>query len=76
MVARTILSRAIHLIAIFPKDSIIKLHIAVGFMPMTGRAARDPKVQFKFGPGGAPPNKAAQMEQLREEYEQAAQDIN
>jgi hypothetical protein len=36
----------------FSKDSIIKSHIAVGFMPMTGRAARDPKVRFEFGPGG------------------------
>ena len=46
----------------FSKDSIIKSLIAVGFMPMTCRAATDPKVWFEFGPGGAPPDKAARME--------------
>ena len=39
----------------FSKKSIIRSHIAVGFMPMTGRAAKDPKVRFEFGPDGAPP---------------------
>ena len=41
----------------FSKDSIIRSHIAVGFMPMTGRAARDPKARFKFGPGGCTPRR-------------------
>jgi hypothetical protein len=38
----------------FLKESIIRSHIAVGFMPMMGRAAKDPKVRFEFGPDGAP----------------------
>jgi hypothetical protein len=38
----------------FTAESIIRSHIAVGFMPMTGRAALDPKVRFEFRPGGAP----------------------
>jgi hypothetical protein len=60
----------------FSKDGIIKSHIAVGFMPMTGRAARDPKVRFEYGPGGAPPDEAGRMEKLREEYQEAAGAMN
>ena len=45
-------------------------------MPMTGRAARDPKVRFEYGPGGAPPDEAGRMEKLREEYQEAAGAMN
>lgn len=58
------------------KESIIKSHIAMVFMPMMGRAAKDPKVRFEFGPGGAPPDEAARMEHLREEYQEAVEAVN
>jgi hypothetical protein len=45
-------------------------------MPMTGRAARDPKVRFELGQGDAPTEEAGQMEQLREEYQEAAGGMN
>ena len=55
----------------FTAESIIRSHIAVGFMPMTGRAALDPKVRFEFGLGGAPAEATTRMDSLREEYTQA-----
>jgi hypothetical protein len=39
----------------FNTKQIIKTWIAVGFMPMTGNAANDPKVRYELGEGGAPP---------------------
>jgi hypothetical protein len=59
----------------FSKKSIIRSHIAVGFMPMTGRAAKDPKVRFEFGPDGAPPADAARMDLLRAEYKEAGEAV-
>ena len=38
----------------FNAKRIIKTWIAVGFMPMTGNTANDPKVRYKLGEGGAP----------------------
>jgi hypothetical protein len=48
----------------FSREGIIRSHIAVGFMPMTGQAAKDPKVRFEFGLGGAPPEDALRMDEL------------
>jgi hypothetical protein len=48
----------------FSAEGIIRSHIAVGFMPMTGQAAKDPKVWFEFGLGGAPPEDALRMDEL------------
>jgi hypothetical protein len=59
----------------FSKKSIIRSHIAVGFMPMTGRAAKDPKVRFEFGPDRAPPADAARMDLLRAEYKEAGEAV-
>lgn len=59
----------------FSKQSIIRSHIAVGFMPMMERAAKDPKVRFEFEPDGAPPADAARMDLLREEYKEAAEAV-
>ncbi len=42
-------------------------------MPMTGQAAKDPKVWFEFGPRGAPPEDALQMDELQAEYKNAAE---
>ena len=36
----------------FTKEGIIILWIAVGFLPMTGRAMEDPKVRHELGEGG------------------------
>ncbi len=35
----------------FSEDNIIKNWIAVGFMPITGNAANDPKVRHELGEG-------------------------
>ena len=59
----------------FSKQSIIRSHIAVGFMPMTGRAAKDPKVWFEFGPDGAPPADTARMDLLKAEYKEAGEAV-
>ena len=59
----------------FSKQSIIRSHIAVGFMPMTGRAAKDPKVRFEFGPDGAPPADTARMDLLKAEYKEAGEAV-
>ena len=39
----------------FTKEGIIRSWIAVGFLPMTGRAMEDPKERHELGEGGAPP---------------------
>jgi hypothetical protein len=57
----------------FSAEGIIRSHIAVGFMPMTGQAAKDPKVRFEFGPGGATLEDALKMDELRAEYKNAAE---
>jgi hypothetical protein len=57
----------------FSAEGIIQSHIAVGFMPMTGQAAKYPKVRFEFGLGGALPEDALQMDELRAEYKNAAE---
>ncbi len=38
----------------FNAERIIKTWIAVGFMPMTGNAANNPKVRYELKEGGAP----------------------
>ncbi len=43
----------------------------VGFMPMTGKAANDPKVRYELGEGGAPPEASDQLIALHAEYRRA-----
>jgi hypothetical protein len=49
----------------FTKEKIIKSWINVGFMPMTGNTALDPKVRHEFGEGGAPAESTNQIERLK-----------
>jgi hypothetical protein len=56
----------------FTKEGIIRSWIAVGFLPMTGRATEDPKVRHELGEGGAPPAVAKCMAALDKEYKIAA----
>ncbi len=39
----------------FTKEGIIGSWLAVGFLPMAGKAAEDLKVRHELGEGGAPP---------------------
>ena len=52
----------------FTKEKIIKSWINVGFMPMTGNAALDPKVRHELGDGGAPPESKDRIEKLVQDY--------
>ena len=52
----------------FTKENIIKTWIAVGFLPMTGNAANDPKVAYELGPGGAPEKAQVRIEELVKDY--------
>lgn len=52
----------------FTKENIIKTWIAVGFLPMTGNAANDPKVAYELGPGGAPEKAKVRIEELVKDY--------
>ncbi len=52
----------------FTKEKIIKTWINVGFLPMTGNAALDPKVQHELGEGGAPAELTSKMEKLVDDY--------
>jgi hypothetical protein len=52
----------------FTKEKIIQNWIAVGFLPMMGNAANNPKVAYKLGPGGAPDDAQARIESLVEDY--------
>jgi len=56
----------------FTEERIIKTWIAVGFLPMTGNAANDPKVRHELGDGGAPPEAAIRMKALNKEYRKTA----
>lgn len=59
----------------FTKEKIIKTWINVGFMPMTGNAALDPKVRHELGDGGAPPESKDRIEKLVEDYSNVRADI-
>ena len=48
----------------FTKEGIIRSWIAVGFLPMTGRATQDPKVRHELGNRGVPPEAAIRMNKL------------
>jgi hypothetical protein len=48
----------------FTKEGIVRSWIAVGFLPMTGRATQDPKVRHELGEGGAPPAAAERLAAL------------
>jgi hypothetical protein len=52
----------------FTKEGIIGSWLAVGFLPMTGKAAEDPKVRHELGEGGAPPAAARRLAALNKEY--------
>ena len=38
----------------FSPANILNMWIAVGFLPMTRNALKDPKVRYELGDGGAP----------------------
>ena len=59
----------------FTKKGIIRSWIAVGFLPMTGRATADPKVRHELGEGGAPPAAAKHLAALDKEYKIAAKTL-
>jgi len=59
----------------FTKKEIIRSWIAVGFLPMTGRAMEDPKVRHELGEGGAPPAAAKCLAALDKEYKIAAKTL-
>ena len=59
----------------FTKDKIIKTWINVGFLPMTGNAALDPKVRYELGVGGAPAEARNQMETLQAEYASTSKEL-
>ena len=48
--------------------NIVNSWIAVGFLPMTGNAVNDPKVQFELGEGGAPEAEQQRMRDLYSDY--------
>ncbi len=56
----------------FTKEGIIRLWIAVGYLPMRGKAMEDPKVKHELGEGGAPPAAAKHLAALNKEYKIAA----
>ena len=56
----------------FTQENIIKTWVRVGFMPMTGNAANDPKVRYELGDGGAPQEVLTQMEKLTRDYSTCA----
>jgi hypothetical protein len=59
----------------FTKEGIIGSWLAVGFLPMTGKAAEDPKVRHKLGKGGAPPAAARRLAALDKEYKNSAKSL-
>ena len=59
----------------FTKEKIIKSWIAVGFLPMTGKAALDPKVRHELGVGGAPQESLVRMEELVKDYAQSGKKL-
>ncbi len=60
----------------FTKEKIIKSWISVGFMPMTGNAALDPKVRHELGEGGAPAESANRMAQLVDKYSKLREELS
>ena len=59
----------------FTKEGIIRSWIAVGFLPMMGRAMEDPKERHELGEGGAPPAMAKLLAALNKEYKIAAKTL-
>ncbi len=57
----------------FTQEKIIKTWIKVGFMPLTGNVALDPKVGHELGEGGAPEEQLVRIEQLVKDYNDSAQ---
>jgi len=55
---------------------IINTWIVVGFLPMTGNAALDPKVRYELGEGGAPEEARKRMELLVKDYEKSASEMD
>ena len=60
----------------FTKIKIINTWIVVGFLPMTGNAALDPKVCYELGEGGAPEEARKRMELLIKDYEESALELD
>ena len=54
----------------FTKAKIIDTCIKMGFLPMTGNAANDPKVGYELGEGGAPEGASQRLVLLEEEYKE------
>ena len=59
----------------FTEAKIVKTWIAVGFLPMTGNAANDPKVGYELGEGGAPEEARVRMESLVDDYSEVAEEL-
>ena len=59
----------------FTKEGIIRSWLAVGFLPMTGKAAEDPKVRHELGKGGAPLAAAQRLAALVKEYKISAKSL-
>ena len=59
----------------FKKETIIKTWKAVGFLPMTGNATKDPKVRYEMGEGGAPDDATNRLDHLRADYRKSAETL-
>ena len=59
----------------FTMVEIVNTWIVVGFLPMTGNAANDPKVRYELGEGGAPAEARKRMELLVKDYEKSASEL-
>jgi len=59
----------------FTKERIIKTWKAVGFLPMTGNAMKDPKVRYEMGEGGAPDDATNCLDHLRADYRKSAETL-
>jgi hypothetical protein len=57
----------------FTKERIIKTWKAVGFLPMTGNATKDPKVRYEMGDRGAPGDATNRLYLLHADYRKSAE---
>jgi hypothetical protein len=60
----------------FMTVKIVNTWIVVGFLPMTGNAALDPKVRYELGEGGAPEEAQKRMKLLVDDYEKCGKELD
>ena len=60
----------------FMTVKIVNTWIVVGFLPMTGNAALDPKVRYELGEGGAPEEAQKRMKLLVDDYEECGKELD